>query len=1463
MAPTTQQTVQQIQALVTVLTQLTSASSLAAADMKPLEDALKRLNAQSGILRFSNLAGTFQAFTDSLKLAGKQAGLSTAQLDQFLRTMKAVQATGRLGFGNTATGPQASLRGIPSTLGGGQTEPQIGQLIAQQRDYYSTILPGGQRALESVDKALGKAGLTMNELSDVTEDSSRGIVRWTASIQTQDGLTKRAVVTTNRWGQELKSTQRQLRTFTGAIARDIVEVAKWSIAIAIVYAPIRRLTQIMQEAVAIEAKLADVQVTLGKTTTSLNTVWEESANIARQLAVSAEGVVDGYVLAARATANIVDPAERAAATTAVLRDSMLLAKLAGIDQAIAMDTLVGALRQLNIPLTDGADLLDKWVAVSKAANVSLHTLAESFAITSTAAANVGLDIDNLNGVIAAVAEVTTLSATESGNAVRAFISGFQRDNSTRELAKFGIAVRDVNGELRFFTEVIEDIIERKNLGLISDSELAKIAEVIGGGARRGPQVTALLENYNRVQELAAVSANASGDAAEALEIKMDTLQSAVQNLNNAFSELSRVLGEEGGFLDSARGTVEGITGLIDVFSTIVGILGKATPAILAMSAALLVLRRSARFSSFLGSSILEGIQPAPGGRLEGARLALGSRLGRGIGGRGALGASATLGGLGGRFFGRGLAGGVGGAAIGGGLAALSGNFSEGNFDRAGAQIGAAAVGAMVGGPVGALIGGSIADAFFTNVIDKEHDLRGTFSKIFADAFRPEDEAEDQDAIDTRIKDAEAQITRLLGKTLGIESRVLGQIVLAEAEAILPGEAQGNALLALAEVAAGRETGAQADVISLFFGLGDLTPEDRAKIAELVDQIKEEAFKGFATDVATAETSAFGLRLLGISEELGPQATKIISEQRAFLLQQVSRGEIGVRALTEFLDIGDFEQVASTVFTAMTALGNTTEDYSTIAETLIKATEQERSIFVSISETIATLEEDYRDLGDATDDLITRMLRADIVAEIFAARTQLIEFGIATGEGQRFKEFDVPSVVGISEEATPEQIRQIIADTRRIQAELAEALSPDPTLLGKVEQGYEDIILQIGDTIDATWTKVITDIDSGIFADLLREAGLEASEVQFNILTPDIPSEQAGQLRGNIQFFQDIIKQLRPLEIEEIGIIFSDYVTDILHADNLAISLAMQTLIDVNEQQLEGIFNIPEGVTAQIPFTGRLFFSDQPIPEAGLGNILEALGPALDELPQATREVGSDAVTNALAQIAVLNQILASPGISESVAENLEKVIRERGGEPAERGSGPEAVQFGEQVGEQIAFIISEEVRAFRTENPELKTLSVEDIEAILNRVVEAPAITAPDPGDAPVELGPIDQFFRDLSNDPFWGQPLPSLGEIFSGIGDFFQENFSVQSAEASGLGGDLLAQNPELRGLAGANALSTQDVLNALPQSIPITINTRIINPVTVVVDGLIVQKALEERHFEDLASATRRTGAVGYIME
>jgi TP901 family phage tail tape measure protein len=87
---------------------------------------------------------------------------------------------------------------------------------------------------------------------------------------------------------------------------------------------------------------------------------------------------------------------------------MILSQLAGIEQAEALDTLVGALRQAKLELTDGSQIMDSWIAVSKNANVSINTLASTYAIVGTAAEDAGISFDALNGMAAALAEATKL-----------------------------------------------------------------------------------------------------------------------------------------------------------------------------------------------------------------------------------------------------------------------------------------------------------------------------------------------------------------------------------------------------------------------------------------------------------------------------------------------------------------------------------------------------------------------------------------------------------------------------------------------------------------------------------------------------------------------------------------------------------------------------------------------------------------------------------------------------------------------------------------------------------------------------------------------------------------------------------------------------------------------------------------------------------------------------------------------
>ncbi len=1347
---------QEVRALSQALQEFSEATGGAASVYTLFSDVLKRLNPKAAIAGYTQARGDIKGLNILVRNLGRSFGVSKVKIDAMIGSLRNLQRAGRLRFTGSLggfnlediTGGKADRSAIGQKIGSG-----VGNFFIADPEFAKGVL-GGARAVESVNQALKamnvnvltKMQFEMSNIGSVTEDAGQKLTTWTATVENSDLPTRRATIVTDRWGREVKRTQRQFSSFGSSILRNIGKVAQWTIAIAIVYAPIQKLTQIMKEAVSIEAKLADAQVVLGTGLKQLNEVWTSSAKIARELGVSTEGVVDGYVLAARAAANIVNPTERANATVAVLRDSMLLAKLAGIDQAIALDTLVGALRQLKQPLTEGRDLLDKWVAVSKVANVSIATLAESFAITATAAEGVGITVDKLNGIIAAVAEVTTLSATESGNAVRAFISGFQKDQTERELNRFGISVRNVNGELRNFISIIDDIIARRDVGLISDRELAKISEFIGGGARRGAQINAILENYGRVQELAAVSARANGDATEALGIKMDTVQTAAQNLNNAFTELAKALGDDAGFLDNAQGTLKVLTGVVDILSSLIQVLGKSTPALIAFSAAFLTLRHSARLQNLLQLPLFQFAQRIP--------LA-GGVLSRGLAGR-AVGLQAT-GAAVGSFFGRGR-GAVGGAAIGLFSAGLAGNLRKENLEKGGVQIGAAIVGFMVGGPLGSIIGATIAESFFNGIVNREADIQNLFTDILSGSFfKPPIPGEEIEAIPT--EEITQELTKLIapfGSEIGGNLRVqIARGALRATGTKLGGDPKEDfeaTLLAIASVAAGLEEGPGADLISFMFNLDLITPESKEKIRLLLERIREEAIK-VSQELDPALGTPFTRAIVVTAGEAGQTAQEVFRARRGEVIGDVGRGQRGVRELRELEDLGQvFDNQMDTIFTAMTLNGQKAAlDYEDSARLIIEITEEERKGIIDLANGVGQLFDEFEEIKQAGEGIGIIQPFAEGVTD---AQNRLNETIRLVSEGRRFKAFEQPQFIDIDPDATIQDLELALANAREISDHFLDELTLDDAEQAKVISTWGILALRNVETYTIKM-RDIEGVSKEIFEKELEKLNLLVDDAQqIGIQTPDITRadfrrEAAARLPG----INALIEQIRPLDLQDLGFIFKDNVTDILHVDQLAIQLLLRDIRQLNEDQLEGIFNIPAGITAVIPVTGSIFFSRESFNQAtGTEDLLG----------------GPDGTTEELVAIGGP----APPGLREFMEEQfkrqeLKQSIFDSVGRTLDAMEGIIAKETSE--------IGLDKAREFITENPELKR--------------------------------------------------LPEF----------------------------------ERAGLEGIRQL----FFDSLPQSIPVTINTRIINPITVIVDGIVVQKVMEERHFEDLASATRRSGAVGYIME
>lgn len=381
----------------------------------------------------------------------------------------------------------------------------------------------------------------------------------------------------DRAGNILPNTSRQFNTFASSVARDVVELTKWTIAIGLIYGPMRKFQEMMEKLVQNEALLANAMVVLSGSSTEVETVFKTVASAANLMGEDVGGAIDVFTQAYRATGDLGDQYQRISVATQLMADGMTLAKLSGMQYNEAIDNLVGSLKQAGIPLNEGRQLLDKWVKTSTIANVDIRTLAIGFSVLGESASAAGLSVDQLNGLLAVISENMGTSGAEAANAARAIVSGFESSKAIDAMNLLGISVRDLEGETRPLLEVMTQIQNMKLQGLISPSQYAQLTLAIGGGTRRQAVVAATIEDTAKINKIAAEGANASGAAQEALGRKLDTVQTAATRLNNAFQSLAQTLGDSGGILDLFKVTLNFLNLIVRAVDSLAGALGKAGP----------------------------------------------------------------------------------------------------------------------------------------------------------------------------------------------------------------------------------------------------------------------------------------------------------------------------------------------------------------------------------------------------------------------------------------------------------------------------------------------------------------------------------------------------------------------------------------------------------------------------------------------------------------------------------------------------------------------------------------------------------------------------------------------------------------------------------------------------------------------------------------------------------------------
>lgn len=1113
-----------------------------------------------------------------------------------------------------------------------------------------------------------RAGMGVDDLQGI-EDRTGGVQRLNFAQQ-RGGINYKLPIYSSQGGGATPGLSSQFRSFGSDIARDIGQFTKWSIAVAAVYTPLAKLSELMQIMVENESRLADATI-------AANIPFERSGEIFDQVAIASEksgeaitGVIDAYAQAFRAAGRYTDESEKTAKATVLLNDSLVLSKLSSLDQAGAIDTLSAALLQAGLELDQGDKLLNKWVRVSQIANVDIATLATGVAVLGDAAETSGLSIDQLNGLIAVLAEQSISGSKEAANTAKALIGAYQSDKAEAALNQYGIALRKANGEVRQFLDVYKDVAKLRDEGILSDAAVSELALALGGGGtRRAKDASALINSQERLNNIARESGDITDEstlAQDSLAKKLETVQTATTRLANAWQELAQTLGDDGGLLDLLKGSINAFTGITKAADDFFTLLGRSGPVLATFTTALLTL---SAISEGRKLTFLQGLGAA-GAANFGASLrndVAGVRQ-QGVGGfgRGILGDITRLNARGGTV--------LGGAAT---IGMAASNLQAGRNEQAIANVVGGLIGAAIGGTLsggigiaaGAAIGSSIGDTLMSTVLN----YRPQWEQLFTDIFKPivttvpgeqgapavSGTPEYREELLKEVRD-----TSPIGDTL---ARILANQFKNVPDFLLNAVAKRSGLEFTGE-------NVSAVQIQRAFAPKDL----QARIG-----LEEETRKLRAGEILPDEKTPQYERQ---RVELEQQATA----ERQRQLQRLAEGEIKP---AEF--------------------GRISKQLTGFPSTAIQSTEAYGQAFIDASSNVNNLKDAYEEFlfisTNGTQDQINQLTSYTTDIRILQNYIDKWEPGL--------KGMELALTFGNVKVESPEQLRKLLEGLQTESATAATRIATDirlqdlklPAVAGSytepIAKQDEQKIIEEGLRIQQQYYE-----DVGASADEIKH--LVSNIEAFSVFTEDAGRSFFDTVEGLNQWAYDAAKksleELGKIASEQKGIGFQQYDVPIsqleqlasqslqigqgwqdkfnydfspedqiaidnqgivqpLHADFKILALLLEKIVDQNQKQLDGQYNIPEGATFWVPLTAAYYRNK----EGGAGGGIQSM---LDSLAVDTNTSATDRNTSAVQQLS-----------DKFMMKNLGPELYGRTNQPATNtGYGPQYTTRGQEFIRQRA-----------------------------------------------------------------------------------------------------------------------------------------------------------------------------------
>jgi TP901 family phage tail tape measure protein len=293
-----------------------------------------------------------------------------------------------------------------------------------------------------------------------TRQMEKDILKSLRSIEMSEIGTKKS-------SQALGRITGQVSEFNKSLEASNARVIAFGASAGVIYGVEKALTSLISSTIEVEKKLADINVLLNLSGSSLEKFGSSLFDVARNTAQSFSTVADAATELSRQGLGVEETLKRTNA-------ALVLTRLSGLDAKSSVEALTATLNSFSGSVLDATGVVNKLANVDAAFAISSADLANAISRVGSTAQDAGVSLDELISIVTAAQQTTARGGAVIGNSLKTIFTRLQRGKVQDLLGSLGVDTSEGQSAISLLQQLAS------TYDKLGASQKSYVAEQVGG-----------------------------------------------------------------------------------------------------------------------------------------------------------------------------------------------------------------------------------------------------------------------------------------------------------------------------------------------------------------------------------------------------------------------------------------------------------------------------------------------------------------------------------------------------------------------------------------------------------------------------------------------------------------------------------------------------------------------------------------------------------------------------------------------------------------------------------------------------------------------------------------------------------------------------------------------------------------------------------------------------------------------